>query len=141
MTMNKQPIILILLTSVLITVLGACSSTASDPLDGTSWNMYAYRKTKPLPGTSITATFANGKISGDSGCNSYDGRYRVNGDKITISDLFNTLMSCPPKPEGIMEQEQFILETLEDAQTYQLSEGILLIFRTNGEALTFEPQE
>jgi hypothetical protein len=40
-----------------------------------------------------------------------------------------------------MEQELMFVGFLGDAQSFQLSDGGLQIFRSDGEALTFVPQE
>ena len=124
-------------------VMGACSDigiSGSDPLEGTSWELVAYRKSKPIPGRSITATFEGGQISGSAGCNTYFGAYQVDGEKITISDLANTEMACL-EPEGLMDQETLILGFLRDAQTFQVGDSQLMIFQSDGEALTFIHKE
>jgi len=134
---------MIAMAGIVTLSLAACSGTGTstnDPVSGTSWVLMAYRKTKPIPGTTFTAIFEDGKIHGSAGCNSYGGSYQVNGDKITVSELGMTLMACP-EPAGIMEQEAYLLEFLGDAQTFRLANGQLQIFRSDGEALTFVPQE
>ena len=133
---------LILLT-VTILALAACSmpgSTTSDPLDGTSWVLMAYRKTRPIPGTTITATFEDGQVRGSAGCNSYGGSYQVSGDTIAMSEIVFTEMACM-EPEGVMDQETTFLVFLGNARTFQLVDGQLQILRSDGEAITFVPQE
>ena len=140
--MNTKKSIWILLVIVLGLLVGACSTGAGssgDPLEGTSWELYAIRKSKPIPGSHISASFEDGQISGTSGCNTYFGAYEVDGGRITISTLGMTEMACM-EPEGVMEQEIMILEYLSAAQTFQLQEDQLMIFRPDGEALTFIPE-
>lgn len=115
-------------------------SVGNDPLDGTSWVLMAYRKTKPIPGTTITATFEDGRVHGSASCNSYSASYQVSGDTITIGAIALTMMVCP-EPEGIMEQETVFLEFMQDALTFRFIDGQLQIFRSDGEALTFIPPE
>jgi heat shock protein HslJ len=129
-----------LFLSIATWALIACSAVATDPLDGSSWLLQAYRKSTPLEGSTLTASFENGEISGSAGCNHYSGRYQVKGNKITISEVASTLMACP-EPEGLMEQESMFLNYLSDAQTFTLADGRLMIFQSQGEALTFIPQE
>ncbi len=134
---------MLVLAAMLLMMVGGCvnSDTPSgDILDGTSWTLYAYRKTLPIEGTTITANFKDGEVRGSAGCNSYFGSYQVDGSRIQIGDLAMTLMACPA-PDGVMEQEQYITQFLQDAQTLRMSEGRLFIMRSDGEALTFEPQE
>ena len=132
---------LILLTMTIL-ALAACSgpgSATSDPLDGTSWVLIAYRKTRPIPGTTITAIFEDGQVRGSAGCNSYGGSYQVSGDTIAVSEISFTEMACL-EPEGVMDQETTFLEFLGDARTFRLGDGQLQILRSDGEALTFVPQ-
>ena len=131
------------LAGIAILALAACQgadSAASDPLDGTSWVLMAYRKTRPISGTTITATFEDGQVRGSAGCNSYGGSYQVSGDTITVSAVAITEMACL-EPEGVMEQELLFVEFLTDAQTFRLADGQLQTFRPDGEALTFTPQD
>jgi len=62
----------------------------------------------------------------------------VNGDKIAFSEVFSTMMACP-EPEGIMEQETMFLQFLGDVQRFEMADGQLQVFRSDGEALTFVP--
>jgi len=131
------------LAGIAILALAACQgadSAASDPLDGTSWVLMAYRKTSPISGTTITATFEDGQVRGSAGCNSYSGSYQVSGDTITVGAVAITEMACL-EPEGVMEQELLFVEFLTDAQTFRLADGQLQTFRPDGEALTFVPQD
>ena len=131
------------LAGMILLFLAACagaSTGTSDPLDGTSWELWAFRKTKPIPGTTFTATFEDGQVRGSAGCNSYGGSYQIDGDRIFVGEMVSTEMACLD-PEGLMEQESYLLEFLGDAQTFQVDEEQLQIFRSDGEALTFQPQE
>ena len=82
----------------------------------------------------LDANFAaDGTLSGTSGCNSYSGGYKVDGDMISIGPLANTDMGCV-EPEGVMEQEAQFLAALQTAATYQI-EGDVLEMRTTDGAL------
>ncbi len=126
-----------LLGALLLTACGGRDSGA--PLVGTEWELVAYRKTKPLPNTSFTIKFEADQVSGNGGCNSYFGPYAIDGDKITIGPLGSTMMACP-EPEGLMDQEQYLLGFLGAAQRYELAEGTLIIHRADRETLTFVPK-
>ena len=119
---------------------GGSGSISGDPLDGTAWELAAYRKSRPISGTTITATFEDGRVYGSGGCNSYSGSYQVSGDAITVGALAWTEMACL-EPDGVMEQEVLVMAYLADAQTFRLAEGQLLIVQSEGEALTFTPQQ
>ena len=124
---------------LLLCLLMGCAqprSVLSDPLDGTSWKLFAYRKTLPIEGSTITAKFENGRISGNASCNTYQGSYALDGASFDAEELISTLMACADP--ALMEQERVYLMYLEDAQTYRL-EGNRLYLRTSyGEELTFD---
>lgn len=118
-------------------LLGACSSR--DPLAGTSWQLDAYRKTRPIEGTTITLSFEEGNASGSAGCNAYGGQYEVKRSEISFDQLYSTEMYCLD-PEGVMQQETDYLGFMAAAERFELREGQLLIYFSEHEALTFVPQ-
>jgi heat shock protein HslJ len=128
------------IVGILILFAGCSALPTTDPLDGTSWELYAYRKSRPIEGSTLTISFEDGQIHGSAGCNSYGGSYEVDGGKITISEIFSTLMACP-EPEGLMEQETMFLQFLGNAQRFEIVDGQLQIFWSDHEALTFVPQD
>jgi heat shock protein HslJ len=111
----------------------------SQDLSGTSWEVTGYNNGKQavvgmLEGTTLTADFGkDGNLSGNAGCNTYSGTYKVDGDQITIGPLASTMMACD-QPAGVMEQETQYLSALQSAATYQI-EGKLLQLRTKEDAL------
>jgi len=111
----------------------------SQDLSGTSWEPTGYNNGKQavtgaLEGTTLTADFGkDGTLSGNSGCNTYSGGYKVNGDQITIGPLASTMMACSD-PAGVMDQEAQYLAALQSAATYQI-EGNVLQLRTKDDAL------
>ncbi len=111
----------------------------SQDLSGTSWEVTGYNNGKQavtgtLTGTNLTADFGkDGNLSGNAGCNTYSGAYKVNGDQITIGPLASTMMACS-EPAGVMEQEAQYLAALQSAATYQI-EGNVLQLRTKEDAL------
>lgn len=141
--MKKYLLINSLFILAMVLIQTSCTSNEialSDPLDGTSWNLFAYRKSRPIPGTKITAEFENGQVHGSAGCNTFSGEYTISGGMINFENVASTLMACLD-PEGIMEQEQLIMEFIWDAQNFRLSADQLMIYRSDGEALTFLPMD
>ena len=132
---------ILILPMLVVMFFSACSNNrfpVGDPLSGTSWELVYYQKSPVIEGAKVTATFEDGQVKGSSGCNSYSGSYQVEGDKISFGSLMSTLMACLG-PEGVMDQETMYLAWLQDAQTYQIYEDRLIIFGSDGEALTFIP--
>ena len=120
-------------------LLSACVEiNPRDVLNGTSWTLMSLDNTLPLEGRKFTLEFAEGRIRGSSGCNSFSGTYEIIGEKISTGPIAMTMMACAET--GVMEQEQAYLEHLQDAKTFKLSEGQLKIIRSDGKALKFVPQ-
>ena len=127
-------------------LLVACGSSVNPNLPSgeaaladTTWKLFAIDKRDPVDAhNEMTLTFSEGQVHGNSGCNSFGGSYSVNGDKIQFSQLASTMMACM-QPEGIMEQEQVILQYLNQAETYRFEDGQLVIAVSDQETLTYEP--
>jgi heat shock protein HslJ len=86
----------------------------------------------PLPGTRITARFADdGSVSGSTACNVYRGSYSVDGEAIAIGPPASTRKACL-SPEGVMEQEAAYLAALPTAVRYRLEGNSLDLFAADG---------
>ena len=114
----------------------------SQGLSGTSWEVIGYNNgkqavTSVLLGSTITLAFgSDGTLSGNSGCNSYNGTFTVTDDQITIGPLASTRMACAD-PAGVMEQESMYLAALGSAATYQIKDTGLEL-RTKDGALAVD---
>lgn len=81
-------------------------------------------------GTTVTAIFgSDGKLSGNAGCNTYNGTYTIDGDKITIGPLATTRMACE---QAVMDQESAYLNALANAATFNLGKDSLELRDANG---------
>lgn len=130
-----------LTTIIWITImLVACGWTNSDPLNGTTWELYSVGKYSPIDGSVTTIHFENGQVSGLGGCNQYGGEYQLSGDTLMIDKLYMTEMACM-SPEGIMEQELRFLEYLGNVQSFKVTGDQLQIYWSDGEVLTFVPAQ
>jgi PKD repeat protein len=84
--------------------------------------------TQPLiPGTAITMQFKNGELVGFAGCNTYFGGYTadLNDDgtyAIAVGQLTTSLLTCP---QGIMEQEQEYMASLQQASMATIRENMI----------------
>jgi heat shock protein HslJ len=103
-------------------------------LEGTTWLL-----DKTIPGSEITALFANGQVSGSAGCNTYQGTYRstraAGRNAIEISPLATTRMMCD---EPLMDQESLYLAALEAATSYRIEGFTLTIVYPGGELLYYD---
>jgi heat shock protein HslJ len=110
----------------------------SSPLSGT-WTLISalggMGTSNVLPGTTITATFAeDGTISGSGGCNNYVASCQSGANTLSIGALITTLKTCD-SPAGIMNQEQIYLMNLQAAAKYMITGDILSISDANGKIL------
>ena len=117
----------------------ASYNAQSQDLAGSSWVAIGYNNGKQAvvsvsAGTELTANFGkDGNLTGNAGCNDYNGAYKVDGNKITIGPLASTMKFCND-PEGVMDQEAQYLAALQTASTYRM-EGNSMELRTAGGAL------
>lgn len=108
----------------------ACASqTGAVSLAGTSWKLASYGPVSApvaaAPGIETKLVFgADGKLSGNLGCNGFSGDYSVEGGKLTFGPLMATLMACP---EPQMSQEGTAFLVLKDSATFTISADTLTI--------------
>lgn len=133
---------LFLFTLLLCSLIIACKSTKktatttakadATQLEGT-WELHyitgsrvSFEGLYPHKKPSITFRVADGKISGNTGCNTFIGIFKVNGN---IMDFTNPLalsrMTCPGTGETVF------LESLKKVNTYNI-EGKTLSFMSGG---------
>lgn len=121
---------LVLLTLVML-IFNACSNTGVS-LTG-EWELVSYGEasnpTPALPDTETSINFgADGQFGGTVGCNTLGGEYTINGNQVTFSGIFSTLMFC----EGTFTQENAVLTILSDKT---------LSFSSNGDQLTLTSED
>lgn len=91
-------------------VLLVYDAAPNNPLLG-DWLILSYNNgtgavTTPVPDSNPTATFGLRRLSGTTGCNSFQGDYTLNGDAVVIGPLGRTQMACA---DPLMAQEQAIV--------------------------------
>jgi ABC-type amino acid transport substrate-binding protein len=59
------------------------------------------------------------KVTGNTGCNNFSGRYVTNGKAIVIEDILITSLICD-QIEGLMDQEDLFIERLERVAYYRI---------------------
>ena len=110
-------------------------------LAGTAWTLVSYGSpdapTPVVTGVQSTLIFGtSGSVNGSGGCNSYGGQYTVQGDQISFQQIMHTMMACAD--EQVNQQEQKFLLALQNAGSFDISEGHLTIHYDNNQgALTF----
>ena len=125
-----------LLLAVSLIALVGCSP-AGNPLDGTQWRLHEWTLSSLSPRDfTITADFADGRISGTSGVNSYGGPYKLGpGDAFSVGQLAGTMMAGP---EPAMRAESAYMALLGQAESYRIADGKLTLYDRGGnESLIF----
>ncbi len=132
-------------TDVLESVLGQQFAGRSGGPENITWILESYGEQGDLQavleGTEITALFdsAEGIVSGSAGANNYSGAYQISKNKLSIQEITHTEM-YRLDPEGVMEQEDYYLKTLQAAESYEISVGKLQITSAN-QVLIFRGSE
>ena len=82
--------------------------------------------------TTLTAEFAeDGTLSGSGGCNEYSSAYTIDGTDIAIDAIAITESFCE-SPEGIMEQENAFVASLERSASYEVRGNELILSDEEG---------
>jgi heat shock protein HslJ/predicted small secreted protein len=107
-------------------------------LEGTTWLLESYVKSEGemvdvLPGSLVTALFADGQLGGNASCNAYNAQYTAQGGKISIGVGASTMMYCPP--EELMAQEMDYLSALGKAAFHLVTEEELVIADATGRTI------
>lgn len=110
--------------------LSACAVTA-DPLQGTRWTLTGWTVSATDPANlGITASFAEGRIAGNSAVNRYSGPYTTGSrNAFSVGPLVATRMAGP---EAAMRAESAYLTLLGEARSYKLSSSQLTLFDGSG---------
>ncbi len=98
----------------------------------TNWLLAAY-KGQPVSNIQAGIKFTSDQFSGNGGCNTFFGAYSRDGQNLTIEEnIGSTMMACPGP---VMQFEQTLLNTLPQATSYQIENGLLNLLDANGNVL------
>ena len=70
-------------------------------LNGTAWRAVLVGGRAPAPLTAPTLLFKPGRVEGSDGCNTFGGDGRVEGDRLVLGEVAQTLMLCAEPVNGI----------------------------------------
>ena len=119
------------------------AAQAAGTLEGPRWVLVSYtgpdgKTAQALPGAEATAQFANGTVSGSTGCNNYNAPYEAKDGKLTVGLTATTMMMCPPP---IMDQEAAYLAAIQASASYKIAGDTLAIANAKGNTvLTFKAE-
>lgn len=136
--MNTKILKFLLLVSLFALTLTACAENRVSP-EGTAWQLVDFAGKPPLLDYQPTMSFEDGRVGGNSSCNTYGGEYTVKGDSIEFGMMMSTMMACADT--NAMNQEQEYLAFLSSIERWEISGGQLFLFNVSGDALVFEQQD
>ncbi len=114
-------------------LLAGCCRIPASPLEGTTWRLDA-PEAKAAP---LTVRFAEGRASGFSGCNRFNGGFRRDGDTLTVGPLAGTMMACP---EPRMAAEKAFLDGLSGTHGVAIAGDRLTLTPASGSPLAFQAE-
>lgn len=117
-------------------------SGGHDPFLGTEWKLTGWSVSSIDPASvTITAMFAEGKVSGSGGVNRYSGPYTSgSGGNFSSGPFVATKMAA--LDESQMRAEQMYLTLLEQAKSYKVAGKQLTLLDAGGNpSLIFERQK
>ena len=139
--MKKTFVLFGILTVFLLSCISLSAKTKKKiiNLNETSWELLQITKRgkeQLIPqDANITINFADNKINGNSGVNSYFGGYKIKNNSILTANAATTLMAGP---EELMKIEQRFLETLQNSPRITYNNTTLSLRNKNGEIWIFE---
>ncbi len=151
--MGKRNWLLAVSLALVLAIVGLAGCVSEEPsvsvshggLEDITWILESYGEPENLQtvleGTEVTALFdsAEGQVIGSAGANHYFGAYQISKNKLPIQEIAHTEM-YRLDPEGVMEQEEYYLTTLQAAESYEISAGKLQITSGN-QVLIFRGSE
>jgi heat shock protein HslJ len=137
----SKMLVLGLLISTSVIALANCSRAdrpQAETLEGTRWKLIGWTLSSLTPNEfNITATFADGQISGHSGVNTYGGPYKLGpGDAFSAGSLASTEMAGS---EQAMRAEGAYMSLLSEAMSCKRAGKKLTLYdKAGNESLIFE---
>lgn len=98
------------------------------------WNLVSLDNQPILSESEITAEFAEGRVNGSAGCNSYFADYQLDNTQLNIETIGSTKRACP---DDLMKQESTYLSLLDRAESAAVVDNVLTIKTVEGD-LVFE---
>jgi heat shock protein HslJ len=128
-----------LVLTLSVVALAACGSGTDNDPTGRAWNLTELEGDAPVEGTTIDLTITEESISGNAGCNTYNGSVELDMETSSLTvgpDVVSTMMACE---EPIMAQELKYFEALTRVTSYEVASDELILKDAEGIAVaTFD---
>ena len=139
---SKWVLALITVATIVLAGLGAGAlgvaankETANLPV-GSEWVLASYGpmdgERVVLEGIEITLLVEEDRIAGSAGCNRYFGTYDTGNGELSTDAIGATRMMCPGEA---MTHEAAYLKALSSVSGYEVGEGTLRVFYSDGESV------
>ena len=120
--------------AVVALVLTGCGS-GGDDLAGGTYTSTSATGHELVPGSTVTLTLADGRISANAGCNTMNGTATWDGDTLEVTGpLASTMMACE---DALMQQDQWLSEFLTSSPALEL-DGDVLTLGDSDDGLTLQ---
>jgi heat shock protein HslJ len=93
---------------------GEDEASPADPssLEGTPWVLASGVDVEGWEGVAPSATFADGRVSGSTGCNRFGTSYTMDGETLELGEIAMTSMACPPPADAVEREYTTALESV-----------------------------
>jgi heat shock protein HslJ len=131
----KRIIVVLLIIAVTASVFGCAGTKNAVKPEGVRWVLQSYGTSGNMTNAAadkeawIEFKSADKSVSGNAGVNSFGGKYKIDGNKLTIDSLMQTLMAGP---EPLMNQEKAFMQILASARGLTIEGQKLTITATEG---------
>lgn len=126
----------ILTLAALLVMTGCTTGAATGELTGREWKLVWVDEFSTMPSGVATPTLSfgsDGRLTGNTGCNSASASYTVDGDRLSISALITTKRACI---ESAGQQlEQAYIRAIEATRRYRIEGGELQLLDDGGTVL------
>jgi heat shock protein HslJ len=101
-------------------------------LEQTNWTLESASGFELPAGASASATFADGRIAGSTGCNRLTAACTFDGDRLELGPIASTRMACAPP---LMALEQAYLDALGRVARWRIDDRALSLRDEHGAEL------
>jgi heat shock protein HslJ len=120
----------------LIILLGVALAQGTS-LEDTRWTLASYAQDGRFvtvgPEAGVTLEFAQNRVGGQTGCNSFGGSYTQDGTRLRMGPLVQTLMACPDEAQNRLERTYLL--ALSQARSFRLEGNALRLDNETGRTL------
>ena len=108
-------------------------------IERTAWALESAPGIDLPAGSSASATFADGRVAGSTGCNRFTAEYTLEGDRLELGVIASTRMACAPP---LLALEQAYVGALGNVARWRIEGDALALSDEQGtELLRFAPGE